>query len=302
MSAKSAGYGLANSGLAVPPRLSSVPRKRGHSRFVEGIQIPPSVIQFLQGVRTARLQKEGGEYSAFLLVDDQNRQLTRQRLICLMSDGLVAAGIKDSAVSLHSAVHLLRHACANRWWALGVPLIDITHKLGHRSPDTTIRTYLHIAPFLQHEECSRIREPEIGFSKKGMTYLLGITLARLSQLERMLFSPLGKRTGWKRGKIYRSNIPSKLSVPPGVNERKIYNDHLARIGGMQLGDSAVTWRGMKIYPVDSAPVRTSVNQPDSSLLALCTLLAKQILGQWAKRSWFLQFKKSLSAKSCHIKL
>jgi hypothetical protein len=86
----------------------------------------------------------------------------------------------------------LRHACANRWWALGVPLIDIAHKLGHRSPDTTIRTYLHIAPFLQHEECSRIREPEIRFSKKGLAYLLGITVARLSQLEHMLFSPLRK--------------------------------------------------------------------------------------------------------------
>jgi site-specific recombinase XerD len=174
------------------------PSKRGYSRFVEGIQIPPSVIQFLQGVRTARLQKEGGEYSAFLLVDDQNKQLTTHRLIRLMSDGLVAAGIKDSAVSLYSAVHLLRHACANRWWALGVPLIDIAHKLGHRSPDTTIRTYLHIAPFLQYEECSRIRELEIGFSKKGLAYLLGITVARLNQLECMMFSPLGKGQDEKR--------------------------------------------------------------------------------------------------------
>jgi site-specific recombinase XerD len=176
------------------------PSKRGHSRFVEGIQIPPSVIQFLQEVRTARLQKEGGEYSAFLLVDDQNRQLTRQKLIRLMSGGLVAAGIKERAVNLHSAVHLLRHACANRWWALGVPLIDITHKLGHRSPDTTIRTYLHIASSLQHEECSRIREPEIGFSKKGMAFLLGITVARQNQLERMMFSPLGKGQAEKGGK------------------------------------------------------------------------------------------------------
>jgi len=95
---------------------------------------------------------------------------------------------------------MLRHACANRWWALGVPLIDIAHKLGHRSPDTTIRTYLHIAPFLQHEECSRIGEPEIGFSKKGLAYLLGITVARLSQLERMMFSPLGIGQDEKGGK------------------------------------------------------------------------------------------------------
>jgi site-specific recombinase XerD len=176
------------------------PSKRGRSRFVEGIQIPPLVIQFLQGVRTARLQKEGGEYSAFLLIDDQNRQLTRQKLIRLMSNGLVAAGIKNSTVSLHSAVHLLRHTCANRWWALGVPLIDITHKLGHRSPDTTIRTYLHIAPVLQHEECLRSIKLGIGFSKKGIAFLLGITVARLSQLERMLFSPLGRGQDGKMGK------------------------------------------------------------------------------------------------------
>ena len=210
----------------VPPRLSSIPRKRGHSRFVEGIQIPPSVIQFLQGVRTARLQKEGGEYSAFLLADDQNRQLSRQRLIRLMSDGLVAAGIKDKAVSLHSAVHLLRHACANRWWALGVPLIDITHKLGHRFPDTTIRTYIHIAPFLQHEECSRIRKPRWVF-QEGDSLLMGITVARLSQSERMLLSPLGRELDGKWGRDDARIYHRGSRAPPGVNERTIYNDHLA---------------------------------------------------------------------------
>jgi hypothetical protein len=47
---------------------------------------------------------------------------------------------------------------------------------------------------------ARIREPEIGYSKKGMAYLLGITVARLSQLERMMFSTLGKGQEEKGGK------------------------------------------------------------------------------------------------------
>src|SRR5271157_1427416 len=41
--------------------------------------------------------------------------------------------------------------CKKRWWLLRVPLIDIAHRLGHRSVDTLIRNDLHIIPFMQKE-------------------------------------------------------------------------------------------------------------------------------------------------------
>jgi site-specific recombinase XerD len=63
----------------------------------------------------------------------------------------------------HSATHLLRHACANRWWAMGISLIDIAWRLGHQSVHTTVTTYLHIAPFLQ-------REFMLGFSNEPVTF------------------------------------------------------------------------------------------------------------------------------------
>ncbi len=109
----------------------------------------------------------------------------------LVAKALTAAGLENIAATDHSAVHLLRHACANRWLALGVPLIDIVRKLGHKSFDTTISNYLHIFAFLQKEEMERAYVEQWSLSKHGFARLAGITVKQFDQMEKQMFSPLG---------------------------------------------------------------------------------------------------------------
>jgi len=43
-----------------------------------------------------------------------------------------------SAQGREEMVRLLRHTCANRWWLLGVTLIEIARRLDHSSVETTM--------------------------------------------------------------------------------------------------------------------------------------------------------------------
>jgi len=169
--------------------------KRGHSRSVEGVQVPRLVIHFLQEFRHKRLRTENGNYSSPLLKSGNARKLTRHALLAAMSQALEALQIEGLKKEAGSVVHLLRHACANRWWALGCPLIDITHKLGHRSADTTVRNYLHVAPFLQKDQLQMHQSPAMEFSNTGLAGLLGITVSRLAQYQETMISRPDKKAG-----------------------------------------------------------------------------------------------------------
>src|SRR5271157_1584042 len=165
--------------------------KRGVSRSVEAVEIPQPVIAFLQEFCQIRLQHENGSRSKFLLINKKGYHLRRNKLAHLVAKALTAAGLENIAATDHSAVHLLRHACANRWLALSVPLIDIVRKLGHKSFDTTISNYLHIFAFLQKEEMERAYVEQWRLSKHGFARLAGITVKRFEQMEKQMFSPLG---------------------------------------------------------------------------------------------------------------
>jgi integrase len=41
----------------------------------------------------------------------------------------------------YPTLHDLRHSHASMLIALGVPLVEVQHRLGHRTPDTTLRVY-----------------------------------------------------------------------------------------------------------------------------------------------------------------
>ena len=46
-------------------------------------------------------------------------------------------------------IHDLRHAMATRWLASGVPVAVVAERLGHASPDVTMRIYAHAVPGMQ---------------------------------------------------------------------------------------------------------------------------------------------------------
>jgi site-specific recombinase XerD len=107
-------------------------------------------------------------------------------------------GLETMTTIRHSSFHLLRHSCANRWWALGVVLLDITHRLGHHSVDIAIQTYLHIAPFLQKEqlEYNKVKY-NVWLSRRDIATLLGISVRHLRNLLDDLKDDIGLDIGNK---------------------------------------------------------------------------------------------------------
>jgi hypothetical protein len=127
---------------------------------------------------------EGGGQGPFL-VRDGGGAFSRQQFIRFLGRAMNRGGICLEGGEKHLAAHGLRHACANRWWAMGVPLKEISRKLGHKSMDTTIRNYIHIAPLLQREQAPKdppdtqnmISVPALagilGLTGRGTRYWLG---------------------------------------------------------------------------------------------------------------------------------
>ena len=52
--------------------------------------------------------------------------------------------------------HSLRHFAATRWLAMGYSIADVAYLLGHASPATTLRVYLHYVPASAREAVSEL--------------------------------------------------------------------------------------------------------------------------------------------------
>ena len=63
-----------------------------------------------------------------------------------------------------------------------MPLVEIAHRLGHASVDTTLETYLHLSPFFQQEDISGLRLSEVQFSPGELAFITGLTRKRVSQV------------------------------------------------------------------------------------------------------------------------
>lgn len=175
---------------------------------MEGFGIPDDVLEFLRYFWSARMH-DAGVFSAYLLVDENDGRISRQRLERRFSDAMQNCGLESMVMNQYSSFHLLRHSCANRWWALGVPLIDITRKVGHHSVDMTIENYLHVGPHLQKEELDHYgKTKSINLSRKDIAVLLGISERRLRSL---LNTPMGE------------NLNTHIDLPKGFSVLSVVN-------------------------------------------------------------------------------
>ena len=158
--------------------------KRGKSRSIEGIEIPLDVVNFLDEFRAARLTRVGDDLDQPLLVNAKGNPMSRQLLSRLWGDAARRSGINQTSLKSYSTFHALRHACANRWLALKIPLVEIARMLGHSSIDTTVRTYVHSFQFLQKDQLEKfaIQQKELRFTSVGVAGLLGVTPRRARQI------------------------------------------------------------------------------------------------------------------------
>ena len=129
--------------------------KRNASRWVQRVDIPQDVLTFLQNFKTMRKRETGDDATAKLLGDTDHRNLKRQTFGRIIEKALNLCELSIDSGGKKSLLHLFRHACANRWLALGEQIPEISHRLGHKSVDTTIRTYLHSFHFLQAEQLDK---------------------------------------------------------------------------------------------------------------------------------------------------
>lgn len=158
--------------------------KRGKSRFIEGIEIPPDEARFLEEFRADRLKQVGGDLAQPLLVNAKGDPISRQSLSRLWRKAVCSTEINHTWRQSFSTFHSLRHACANRWLALGVPLVEIARMLGHSSIDTTVRSYIHCFHFIQKDQIEKfaVQQKELRFTSKGVARLLGVTPRRARQI------------------------------------------------------------------------------------------------------------------------
>jgi integrase len=166
------------------PTIYVLKSKGGSSRHVEGIEIPKEVIKHLQNFHSERLDAANGEMSQPLLTNSEGRPLSRQLLSRIWKNAVNLKIIEPLERKEILSFHSIRHACANRWLALQVPLVDIARMLGHRSLETTVRSYIHSFHFIQKEQLDRYLSETKPFlvSTRGLADLLDLTPRRVRQI------------------------------------------------------------------------------------------------------------------------
>jgi integrase len=112
-----------------------VPLKTEESR--RSIDLPVYVMNQLVGLLNGR-QRMTGEDS-FVFASRTGSALERKVARNALRRASRAAGLAKPFPTLHD----LRHSHASMLIALGVPVVHVQHRLGHRTPDTTLRLYAH---------------------------------------------------------------------------------------------------------------------------------------------------------------
>ena len=116
-----------------------------------------------------------------LIASAEGGKVSRQQIISAIEKAFQECDINIQIGEKISPTHLLRHACANRWFLLGIPLTIIAGRLGHKYVDTLNENYLHIGPFFQKKFLADdYSSHEV--IKGQVAVLLGISTKRLSQI------------------------------------------------------------------------------------------------------------------------
>lgn len=103
------------------------------------------------------LTQEIREYVTHLYKPDPETRLFNKRpqyLRSILRDRAAKAGVKEIRV------HDLRHSHASLLIDLGANPVLVAERLGHESPDITLRTYSHLFPHKQADVVSKIRKCE----------------------------------------------------------------------------------------------------------------------------------------------
>jgi integrase len=159
--------------------------KNNKSRFVEAVAIPDQILKLLRDYFDKRMECEGTNRSAYFLARIDGSRISSYRMNKMFGDTFRACGVKIKIGEKCSSTHILRHSFVNRLLALGIPLIEISRKLGHASVDTTIRNYAHIFPYMQREFLrAHTAEENKKISARMLAQLAGLSERRIRQLSR----------------------------------------------------------------------------------------------------------------------
>jgi len=172
---------LADVELQVVPTVYVWRSKGDKSRFVRSQEIPQNVLEYFRAYIAKRYSAVSNDRYGLLIASTEGGKVSRQQIISAIEKAFQECDINIQIGEKISPTHLLRHACANRWFLLGIPLIMIAERLGHKYVDTLNENYLHIGPFFQKKFLSD--DYSLHKVLKGqVAVLLGISTKRLSQI------------------------------------------------------------------------------------------------------------------------
>jgi integrase len=113
------------------------PLKTEESR--RSIDLPLDVMDELAELVDASTRRSSGSLDSFVFASRTGRALERKVVRAALRRASRAADLAKPYPTLHD----LRHSHASMMIALGVPVVEVQHRLGHRTPDTTLRVYAH---------------------------------------------------------------------------------------------------------------------------------------------------------------
>jgi integrase len=138
--------GLTVSSLDPPNNLITIEHQLGRDGVLQplktpesrrAIDIPPDLMSRLLGL----LNQRGTRFSptALVLATRNGTGIQRKTARAAIDRAVKTAGLQVPKPTLHD----LRHTHVSMLFALGHSIVDIQHRLGHRSPETTLKIYAH---------------------------------------------------------------------------------------------------------------------------------------------------------------
>jgi site-specific recombinase XerD len=196
--------------------------KRNKSRAVTGLHLPAEVKKYLAEFWKRQLIEAKGDRNRWILMNPQEtreKPVRRLWLLTQMKRAMRLAELNELNQDEVLVFHSLRHGFANRLWALGVSLLDITRLLGHNSVETTLGNYLHIVPWVQREQLTRHVDPLLNevrfqtFSLRAGSVLFGVTERGFVATMKRLGIDSGKNAdGSKRRNVYNADVLRAMVV------------------------------------------------------------------------------------------
>jgi integrase len=122
--------------------------KSTKTRQARTVTIPPSLVEYLKLHREQQDQNRtiyGPDYRAdlnLIFCTPEGEFLKPDSVSWAVCDIAHKAGLGKKGISLHS----LRHTHASALLAAGVPIANVSKRLGHRDPYTTAKIYQHALP------------------------------------------------------------------------------------------------------------------------------------------------------------